>query len=476
MKKAHGQIRRGQLLTTYGPGALFDLPRYSAIVGGLEAWPKPADLEEISEPRLARKIQQITGVINPRLYAPPAAEEKPGAAAPGIGVYRFPEWFVVQEESAAGSRIRSRRLVHRQALDRGRYEGRPVVATRFVAACSRGHVDDLDWRAFVHRGQTDCRRQLWLDERGTSGDLGDLEARCECGARRSMIEAMNRDARPLGTCRGRRPWLGPDSNEACGEPLRLLIRTASNAYFPQVLAALSLPERDSGIDAVVEELWSDLEVIEAPDDLRVIRRKARVAQKLEGFADEAVFAAIARKKSGALPAERPLKQVELDAILAAPEGYGENVPLNDDFHARRLPQRVWRRSAITAGIAAIYQLHRLREVMALIGFTRFEAIAPDINGEYDQAVARAPLARDPAWFPAVENRGEGIFVQVDGAAIERWLSARRCNNGWKRSCGATTSGRPGATSGASSPAARTSCCTPSPTCCSNRWHCAAATR
>ena len=34
-RKAHGQIRRAQVITTYGPGALIDLPRHSAIVGGL---------------------------------------------------------------------------------------------------------------------------------------------------------------------------------------------------------------------------------------------------------------------------------------------------------------------------------------------------------------------------------------------------------------------------------------------------------
>ena len=28
--RAHGQVRRGQVITTYGPGALIDLPRHSA--------------------------------------------------------------------------------------------------------------------------------------------------------------------------------------------------------------------------------------------------------------------------------------------------------------------------------------------------------------------------------------------------------------------------------------------------------------
>ena len=44
-RRAHGQVRRGQVITTYGPGALIDLPRHSAIVGGLDTWPKVSDLE-----------------------------------------------------------------------------------------------------------------------------------------------------------------------------------------------------------------------------------------------------------------------------------------------------------------------------------------------------------------------------------------------------------------------------------------------
>ncbi|MFY9562512.1 MAG: hypothetical protein WAQ52_19945, partial [Terriglobales bacterium] len=38
---------------------------------------------------------------------------------------------------------------------------------------------------------------------------------------------------------------------------------------------------------------------------------------------------------------------------------------------------------------AVIQLHRLREVLALVGFTRLEAVTPDINGEYETDVERA---------------------------------------------------------------------------------------
>ena len=103
-RRAHGQIRRSQVITTWGPGALLDLPRYAVIVGGLETWPRPSDLEEVAEPRLVRKLRVMTGVTSPRLYAPPANSDDPRDANLGIGVWRFPQWFVVQEEGGSGER------------------------------------------------------------------------------------------------------------------------------------------------------------------------------------------------------------------------------------------------------------------------------------------------------------------------------------------------------------------------------------
>ena len=107
-RKAHGQIRRSQVITTYGPGALIDLPRHSVIVGGLDTWPKTSDLEEIAEPRLAAKLQIMTGVVTPRLFAPPPDSNDPSQPKRGIGAWRFPEWFVVQDERGAEDRARQR--------------------------------------------------------------------------------------------------------------------------------------------------------------------------------------------------------------------------------------------------------------------------------------------------------------------------------------------------------------------------------
>src|SRR2546426_6923660 len=46
-------------------------------------------------------------------------------------------------------------------------------------------------------------------------------------------------------------------------PSRLLIRTASNAYFPQVVSVLSLPERSSAVETAVRELWDLLQAVDS---------------------------------------------------------------------------------------------------------------------------------------------------------------------------------------------------------------------
>jgi len=236
--KPHGEIRQSQIVMTFGPGAMMDLPHHSVLIAGLDHWSKGG--EEIIEPRLTDKLAQVLAVPTLRLFAPPTEHEDPTAPATGIDCFQFPEWFITQDVEAADpdASSRSRMLVHRKALTRGKFidrnkRKRVVVPIRFVRACRCGHIGDIAWYSFVHGGTTECagqHRQLWIDERGTSGDLTEVWIRCECGkAERNMAQAAKLQDRVLGHCDGYQPWLGPVTKEPCGEPNRLLIRTASNA-------------------------------------------------------------------------------------------------------------------------------------------------------------------------------------------------------------------------------------------------------
>ena len=45
---------------------------------------------------------------------------------------------------------------------------------------------------------------------------------------------------------------------------------------------------------------------------------------------------------------------------------------------------------------------------------------PDVDGELSLDVEPAPLARETTWLPALENKGEGVFLSFSASAIESW--------------------------------------------------------
>jgi hypothetical protein len=424
-RKPPGQIRQSQIITTFGPGAMLDLPKHSVLVAGLDHWRGMGD--EIIEPRLTEKLKFLLDVPALKLYPPPPDQED-STTQTGINAWQFPEWFIVQDVGPAepAATVRSRMLVHRKQLGRGNQyydenrKWRPVVSVRFVRACRGGHVGDIDWYTFVHGGLTECRRQLWIEERGTSGDLSEVWIRCECGkAQRSVGEAAMMQTLALGNCDGSRPWLGPYTKESCGEPNRLLIRTASNAYFPQLMSVISLPDRDETVKKAVDGVWEFLETAEEVDDVKRERKKSRVSAALEGLSDDEVFTEILARRGAVLGEAKSVKQAELETLMASKEEVGNDAP-DGYFFARAVPREKWD-APWTVSIERVVAVHRLREVMALVGFTRFEAASPDTDGELEIGVRRAALAQEISWLPAVENRGEGIFLQFKHADVEAWL-------------------------------------------------------
>jgi len=426
-KRPHGQLRQSQVVTTFGPGATLDLPKCSVLVGGLEYWQGVED--EIIEPRLVEKLEDVLEAAAVKLYAPPPDQEDPAAPRTGIGVWQFPEWFVTQDVAGRerAGRVRSRYLVPRKALIKNKFEDmdgkkHPVVPIRFVRACRRGHIGDIHWHEFVHKGERGCRRQLRIEERGTSGDLAEVVIRCECGASRPMSEAAKPGTESLGLCDGARPWLGPYAHEPCGEPNRLLVRTASNAYFPQIMSVISLPDRDEALKDAVDQVWENwLQYVDSQEDLQSERtKKPPVREALDGFSDEQVFEELQSRKSGQSGAlGKTVKQAELETLLAAKEEIGNDKP-DGDFYARSLPLESLT-PALPHCIERVVLVHRLREVVAQVGFTRFEATSPDVEGELEIGVRRAPLSRELDWLPAVENRGEGVFLAFKREAIQGWL-------------------------------------------------------
>ena len=425
-----GQLRRSQVLTTFGPGAMVDLPEHSVLVAGLEYW--KGDKERIYESRLEAWLSERLAVPELKLFAPPVDSGDDASVRTGIEVFLFPVWFLGQVDetwtSPDGRVYRTRPLLPWERLVKGGYLTRdrkikPVVPVRFVQACVRGHISDVDWYGFVRRDYTTERTgDLWFDEGGAGNDFAEIYVRDEKNdnQRRPLSEATVRDGSTLGRCSGKSPWLGPRVREPGDKPNRLLTRSASNAYFSQTVSVISLPDSDQALRDAVDRVWEDyLKYCESEADVRKERRKEKVAAALDGLTDAVVWGEVERRLRGTEKLDKGIKQVEIETLLAQKETLGEDKP-EGDFYARTHPTGPLPRSA-QGKIDRLVLVHRLREVSAQVGFTRFDAPISEIDPEVELNVEMAPLSRDLTWLPASENRGEGVFLSISRTAVGEWL-------------------------------------------------------
>jgi hypothetical protein len=186
------------------------------------------------------------------------------------------------------------------------------------------------------------------------------------------------------------------------------------------MSVISIPDLRSPVDDVVRALWDDfLCDVDTLSELVKCRKKPTPALRLAGIDDAAVLASIIRVRSGSLGPDRSVKEVEYEALADARDEIGSDTP-EGDFFARTLARAEWD-APWTQVIDRVVLVHRLREVVAQVGFTRFESGGTDIQGELNLNVQRAPLALGISWLPAIENRGEGVFLQINPEAIADWL-------------------------------------------------------
>ena len=92
------------------------------------------------------------------------------------------------------------------------------------------------------------------------------------------------------------------------------------------------------------------------------------------------------------------------------EDYGEFYREGVDISAYNLPF-----------LKSISLIHKVREVQALVGFTRLKPVdSTDAPGS--QAVVVPVKEPDTKWYPAYDVRGEGIFIEFDSSSINNWRS------------------------------------------------------
>jgi hypothetical protein len=322
-----------------------------------------------------------------------------------------------------------------------------LVQVPFVAMCEHGHIQDFPWREWVHETiNPSCTEDLKLVATG-GATLSGQRVECGCGKKRSLANITNGpdrngtylsrnldEAKRPFTCKGQRLWLGLHQEEPCGLPIKGSLRSAANVYYSQVRTAIYLPISDSNA-------LSDLiTLLEGPPFSMVIRLLQQAGGDLDPkiirgqdpillreFSDEQISAAIKIMQS---KREENLSEETTEVASDDQETSFRRAEFNvlrtkkNEEHLRIRPANLAiYGNDIGKYFSKVTLVEKLRETRALVGFTRiFSENDRGIEALKSLMRCSTPKENDD-WLPAYIVYGEGIYLELNEDALQKWLKA-----------------------------------------------------
>lgn len=448
-----GSSRPSSLMFTYGPGAIMELPNFTVMATGYDSWDRIYNRAAgttwgIHAPKLldAVRVQLRTQVEEIRRFPvlSDAGAFSDEAKRLGIPAVVFPQWLrctgcdelaPLKHFTYANTnpfRPDQAAFIHENCRGRGGGgKGRKsdTVPARYLLACTRGHLDEFPYVAWVHRGG-ECKVELpslkMLENVSGRGSSATIEC-ISCGARRPMNEAQGAQGKTkLPQCRGRHPHRDEFQQGGCEAPNNLLLIGASNLWFPVLQSVIVMPmdtgeERQNLADRLRVVLGERL--VKYADDVETLRDVAEGRIDLTGVDDGTLLSAV----------QLALNPPSTETLEQRKQNWSRNELLVPEWRHLQLPagsraaadpsglvvRQRERHPDLTPGISRVLALDSLRSVSALLGFTRIDEL-DRIDDEPDRVVGMT--TRPPKWVVGAENRGEGIFIQLDEPAVAAWES------------------------------------------------------
>lgn len=247
------EVRRSQLITPYGIGALADVNNQSVMIMGLKYWNN--NNNKFHDIRLERAMRATS------FTEPPV--EKEGY----VEVKRFPNWFFspktkklktfeqwehnLKGKSSTFNKRPYEELYHSEKID--------LVPVRFMCACRNGHVQDFPWFEWAHKNGAGSsmhfdneKHELSLFSSTSSDSISSMYVQCTCGSKESLKGIFDTDGYFAKTlekidvkCHGKFVWdQDEDNNETineCDQPIQTVLRNATNFYFPNIVSSVNIP-------------------------------------------------------------------------------------------------------------------------------------------------------------------------------------------------------------------------------------------
>ncbi len=404
-----GDIRKTQVITTFGVGSIVDFKDDTVIIASTDDWDyNPNDIEEVEN----RKIfnENLSVITDAEYFLMPRTTHSTNSFSKGKNLpsYVFPEKLHC---SRCGNIYDFREL---DVKDRHRCPQckNNLNASRFIVVCTHGHMDDFPYDWWVHGGKP-CPSgvkspRIKMVNIYNRTDIDSLRLECtECKATRSMVQVFSDNALSEFPCTCKHPHFKDPYARVqygCHDKMRARLRSASGVYFPITKAALLIPPWSKKVVNCIQKNYSILKNVEE-DKLVFTIRQVILDQTIT---DDEIMRSW---KAVKISMEQKRKRSELSvyedeySILSKDENENED---NFSSYTATIPQKY------KSYFEQIAVVDRLTVTQAFTGFTRITR-----NEANSVAISQYPKP----WLPAVELTGEGIFIRFNKDKITQWRNA-----------------------------------------------------
>jgi hypothetical protein len=191
---------------------------------------------------------------------------------------------------------------------------------------------------------------------------------------------------------------------------------ATNSWFPITLSALAIPQTEDPITQLIEDGWEFFEDLDSEDQVSLTVKTLKKTGALPGidkYPTAEIWSAIEAYKT------RDGSQTLNESDIKGPEWVALTAANPPTDYPHFMSKKIGTPPGLETHISRVLLLERLREVNALLGFTRVEA--PDESSDPNERPHMASLSRSkPDWVPANQVHGEGIFIQFNEASLVKW--------------------------------------------------------
>ena len=295
--------------------------------------------------------------------------------------------------------------------------------TPVILVCEYGHLAEVDWAGLAHSsGPCATPRLSYHLGNNTSAP----EIRCECGAKARL------DPSEVRPCTGTRPWLPDAGAEECAGSMRVLDRTSTQVYYPDVRSSVHIPPEGGLRDAVIRWLEDDivagqLRKVNADEARALLLRNA-----LPLFPDLTPQALEAHVQHLRDPAPRGDQfTMELEALTSGRRGEhtSDGPPILD---AEVVNSKLYAPGyvGVDSPFERVVAVHRLAETRALAGFTRLYPPSRATDGApgYPLLWGHQPGANPSHnWLLGMRVYGEGILLELNRERVEAWTKQASSN-------------------------------------------------